>query len=367
MDKKDFLSRLKDGVLSRRQALEILRAAGVGVVTMPLMAPRARAEDQVTYFTWSGYDVPEFFPKYVEKHGANPNMPIFADEEEAFQKLRAGFFTDVAHPCSGRISRWRSVGLLQPIDTGRLSHWPDVFDYLKSANGANADGQQWFVPVDWGNTSVVYRTDLVDVKEDSWTILWDQRYKGKLSIGVDITDTAVIVALLTGAKDPYDPTDAEIAAIRAKMTEQKPLLRFYWSDETTMEQALTSGEIVASSAWNGAVARLKAAGVPVAYMKPKEGILCWACGLTLIAGAKEVDKAYDLMDAMLDPAAGQWLVTANGYGHSNKKTFDLVDDATLAELGLPKDPTEMLSSGIFSRENKKIDVLQKMFEEVQAS
>ena len=79
------------------------------MVTVPLTPQRAWAEDQVTYFTWSGYDVPDFFPGYVKKYGTNPNLPIFSDEEEAFQKQRAGFFADVAHPCSGRIKRWRET------------------------------------------------------------------------------------------------------------------------------------------------------------------------------------------------------------------------------------------------------------------
>src|SRR3546814_3917037 len=55
----------------------------------------------------------------------------------------------------------------------------DIFPALKSINGADADGQQWFAAVDWGNTSVIYRTDLVEVEEESWTILWDERYAGR--------------------------------------------------------------------------------------------------------------------------------------------------------------------------------------------
>ena len=116
-------------------------------------------------FTWSGYDVPEAHPAYDAKYGA-PDMPLFSDEEEAFQKLRAGYQVDIAHPCSGRINRWRSANLLQPIDTSKLSNWGDVFDGLKVVNDANKDGAQWFVPWDWGNTSVIYRADLVDIKEE---------------------------------------------------------------------------------------------------------------------------------------------------------------------------------------------------------
>lgn len=365
MDKHRFFDRIAGGRLSRRDVSRMLAAMGVATVTLPIARARAEASD-LTYFTWAGYDDPGFFPAYVEEHGGNPNMPLFSDEEEAFQKLRAGFTTDVAHPCSGRIGRWRDAGLLQPIDTGRLSNWPDVFDSLRGINGANEGGQQWFVPVDWGNTSVLYRTDLVDIEEESWSLLWDERYAGKLSIGEDITDTAVIAGLLVGAKDPYDLTDEELAKVKAKLEEQKPLLRFYWSDNTTMEQALASGELVASSAWNSSAVTLKQQGIPVKYAQPKEGILSYCCGLVLMQDAPQPDLAHDLMDAMIAPEAGKWLIEVNGYGHSNRKTFDLIDEAVLADRGLPKNPTDLLATGVFSRENKRLDDLQQMFEQVKA-
>jgi spermidine/putrescine transport system substrate-binding protein len=304
-------------------------------------------------------------PAYVEKYGATPNLPIFAEEEEAFTKLRSGYQVDVSHPCSGRIRRWRDAGILQPIDASRLSNFGDMFPTLQSINGAD-EGGQWFVGVDWGNTSVVYRTDLVDIQEESWTILWDERYAGKLSMGEDVTDTSIIAALVAGVADPYNMTDEDLAKVKDLLAKQKPLLRFYWSDNTTMEQALATGELVASSAWNSSVLTLRNQGLPVKFMSPKEGILTWCCGLVLMKDAPQIDKAHDLIDAMISPEAGQWLITQQGYGHSNSKSFDLVDDATLASLGLPRDPTTLLNSGVFSKENARLDDIVKMFEDVKA-
>jgi hypothetical protein len=70
--------------------------------------------------------------------------------------LRGGSVVDVSHPCNNSIPRWREAGLLQPIDTSRLSNWPDVFDSLKTFEGAQDGDKQYFVPVDWGNTSIIY-------------------------------------------------------------------------------------------------------------------------------------------------------------------------------------------------------------------
>jgi spermidine/putrescine transport system substrate-binding protein len=144
-------------------------------------------------------------------------------------------------------------------------------------------------------------------------------------------------------------------------------LRFYWSDNTAMEQALATGELVASSSWNSSAATLEDQGVPVKYANPKEGIISYCCGLVLCAGAAHVDLAYDLMDAMIDPTAGKWLIETQGYGHSNKKTFELVSDDILKKRGLPKDPTEMFSKSVFAAPNLRIDDLQAMFDSVRAA
>lgn len=365
MRKEELCERLAEGSLSRRKLNRLLAAAGLAMVTLPLTPRASRADEQVTYFTWSGYDVPEFFPGYVAKYGANPNMPLFSDEEDGFQKLRAGFYADVAHPCSGRIKRWRDAKVIQPIDTSRLSNWGDVVETLKTINGAGDEGKQWFIPIDWGNTSVLYRADIVEPKEESWNVLWDERYKGRLAMGEDITDTAIICGLLANAKDPYNMTDGDIAAVKELLIKQKPLLRFYWSDSTVLEQAMATGEVVAAPAWNSSIATLRGQGIDVKYMNPKEGKLTWCCGLVLTSEAKEIDKAHDLMDAMLSPDAGEWLINY-GYGHSNLKSFERVSEQVLAERGLAKNAEEHLKNGVFSRDNVRLDDLQQMFEAVKA-
>lgn len=366
MDTSCLLTRTSAGDLSRRRLNKLLGRFGLAAIVLPLTGRPTTADDQVTYFTWAGYDTPEFFPGYVAKYHANPNTPLFADPEEAFQKLRAGFFADVIHPCTDRTRRWRKAGLLQSIDTARLSNWDDVVDVLKTLDGAFDDGKQWFVPVDWGNTSILYRADLVDVKDESWTLLWDDRYKGRLAMGEDVTDTAIICALVAGIREPYNMSDEDISKVKALLIKQKPLLRFYWSDSTALEQAIASGEVVAAPAWNSSLKALRAQGLNVKYMNPREGRLTWCCGLVLTAEAREVDKAYDLIDAILSPQAGEWLINY-GYGHSNLRSFARVPEETLAERGLSENIEEHLKSGIFSRENPRLGDLQQMFETVKAT
>jgi spermidine/putrescine transport system substrate-binding protein len=170
---------------------------------------------------------------------------------------------------------------------------------------------------------------------------------------------------LIGAKDPYDMTDDELKKAKEKLAAQKPLVRFYWSDATVLEQGIASGEIVAASAWNGTLAKMIDQGVPVRWMTPKEGMLTWVCGAVLTANAPQPDKAHDLIDALISKEAGLWLIDY-GYGHSNSKAFAQAGEAALKKIGLPADPSEHLKGGVFSKDNKRLEDLQQIFEQVKA-
>lgn len=360
----DLSSRRNARAVSRRSLSRRLAAAGLALVALPLMPSRTRASQPPVYFTWDGYNNEGFFPGYVATHGQPPIMQTFVDENDALTQLKAGLPADLIHPCNGQVKGWRDAGILQPIDTSRLANWPDVIEPLKTIPGTVLDGQQWFIPTDWGITSVVYRSDLVDITEESLTLLWDERYAGQLCIGQDASDSVTIAGIVAGARDPFAMTDTEMAKAKELLLKQRPLIKFYWTDSTAMEAALASGEIVASTAWPNMVLNLKKQGVPVKYMNPKEGAISYACGLVLAKGATEIDEAYDMIDAMLAPEAGKWLFDTFAYGHSNRKTLDLIDPAAWAELGMPQDVDQLLRHGHFTREFERYDLMQSILEEV---
>lgn len=382
MDIQEFRSRIDNCDLTRRQATGALAAAGVGLTTLTFGPGGVRAQeslpvdDSLQVFDWAGYELPEFYVPYVEKYGATPAFSLFGEEEEAFQKMRAGYRPDVSHPCVASTRRWRDAGLLQPIDTNQLSHFPDVFPSLKVLPGSiGEDGLTYFIPADWGNSSVLFRPDLApeyvdteDQKNESWAILFDEKYAGRLGIFDSVDGVMAVVGSVVGAEDPFDMTDAELEEATKLLRKQREILRFYWTDQTSVEQALASGEMVASYAWNSAIVELKKQGVNVVYMNPKEGIWTWVCGLSLhVDGPGDVNKAHEFIDAWIAPASGKNIIEMYGYGHSNAKSFELVDASVLDDLGIT-DPDTMIANSRFFGEIKP-EVREKyivLFDEIKA-
>ncbi len=365
-----FVQAVKSGRMTRREMGQALASVGVAVLGTAIMPKIAGAatEDHPLVFTWSGYEEDGFHPAYDAKHGEPPNFSFFGDEEEAFAKIRAGFKPDVVMPCSYKVAKWRDAGIIQPIDESRLSNWGDIIPSLKSIEDIIANGKRWWVCQDWAQTSITYRTDLVDIEEESWGLLWDERYAGRMAMIDSLIDGVMVAAIYSGAKDPFNMTAAEVEKTRSLLKQQLPLLRYYSNSMTDVQQSLASGELVAAVTWNDSALTLSEEGLPVKFMKPKEGAMTWTCGLCLMTDADpaKIDRSYDVIDAYLSPETGKYEIENWGYAHANIKAFDLVSEEDLASRGFTRDPETLLSSGIFQKPIANEAELETMFEEVKA-
>jgi spermidine/putrescine-binding protein len=327
------------GNLSRRDLNRALASLGLGLAALPLAAKGAAAAPNLTVFTWGGYDVPEAAPQFVAKYGGTPNFTLFSTEEEALQKMLAGFEVDLAHPCHYNIKRWKDAGLLQPFDVARIPEYANIWERFRAIPQTSFDGQVYFIPWDAGTSSIAYRTDLVDpadVADPSWGLLFNEKYKGKLSMYDTDTTIIEIAARVLGIFGDYlHLSDEQLETqIKPLLVQQRELLKFYWGENTQIEQALAAGEVVAAYCWSGSFATLKGQGVPIAYMVPKEGLLGYSCGLVRHAQAPgDEGEAYDFINALLDPESGKWLIEQEGFFHSNRRTYKIVDPQILADMG----------------------------------
>lgn len=366
MDAFRFSECIRSGQLTRREVHHGIAAFGITATAIPATARALSGTGEAMVFTWGGNNPIERYRGFVDRYGQMPEFTYYGDEEESYAKLMAGFRPDVTGTCTYELPRWYESGLLAPVDTARLEHWPDVFDSLKTLTGSVVDGAQVFVPDSWGQTSVLYRTDLVDIEEESWGLLWDDRYAGRIGMIDSLIDGVAVAAIYAGV-DPWNiDTPEKVERVAEALRLQRPLLRMYTNDMTTVEQALASGELVAAVTWNGSVLRLTEQGLPVRYMVPKEGIMTWVCDYSVLPGSEDREETYVVLDSILSPEAGVYNLTENGEGHANRKAFTQVSVEFLASIGITGDVEEYLAGGIFQDPMANKEALQNMFDEVKS-
>ncbi len=138
-----------------------LSALALGALAACGPSGQTVAEDTPVLFQWEDYVAEPFLKEYQATFEDQPQTAIYADEDEAFAKMRAGYKPDVMGPCAYEFPRWQEAGLLQPIDVSKLKNWSKIAPALRALPDIDAgDGKVWFVPHYWGNTSITYRTDL---------------------------------------------------------------------------------------------------------------------------------------------------------------------------------------------------------------
>jgi len=345
-----------------------LSAMIAAFATTVLIPDPSRASGPVSLFQWEDYMDPPFLGEYKKTYRETPNITIFADEDEAFAKMRAGFKPDVMGPCYYEYPRWREAGLLQPIDTTKLKNWNKISPTLRALPGIGAGPNKvWFVPHYWGNTSVTFRTDLAPeyAKKPSWQILFDPKYKGRIAVLDGVDDTVPFIARMIGI-DAYHMTPAQWDKVQDKLRELVKQTRIITSDDTTLVQALASGEIVAAMTWRIVYSALHREGKPVAFMNPPSGIFTYVCGLVVHKNPSDQAKATALIDSMIGDEGADYTLLKIGDEPANVSTLSKIPNATFQNLGISRDAETILKHGIFQQRLKNKEEIVSAWTEIRA-
>lgn len=316
-----------------------------------------RAHPEVTgtlsIFEWSGYETPELWDTFKVMY---PNVELkfsfFVDESEALAKLMAGFEPDIMHPCGDNIRRWYDAGVIDPLDISLIPNWDGLFDDMKTycENNTMINGEHYFVPVDWGFSTVIYRPDLLEdlgiprERWDSYNLLfdYDPRLEGKICLRDSPFPSFLMAAIAADVPIDHlwDMNDTEMEMAKAKLHEGKPLVHAYWETEAEIASLMAEGAVVAANGWGESAVTLTEEGYNATVSLPKKGRILWICGLAIAKGLKERkpdlwEAAHAFISAWLDPVAGAWLFDNYWIGSPSSKAPALVEDQeTLNILGL---------------------------------
>jgi spermidine/putrescine-binding protein len=279
---------------------------------------------------------------------ANPDLKLqastFNTEDEAVAKLQAGSKTDVVYACLTDTERLVSGGLVQPIDTSRITAWDTLFPYYKDSPQIRVGNKVYMVPTFGGTTGLIYNPDEVPGGVDSFRqLLEDPALKGKVAIEDNPKYGIAMAALALGFKDPYDLTDADLAQVKQWYIEHKSQIRAFYTDESNFFDLYKSGDIVAGFGYKGYDVGLAKQGASVTFAPASEGALTWTCGYSIGANAQNLDGAYALLDWFLTPEAQAVYATKLNQMATNKATLDSLPQSVVEEIGLA-DPAQLDTS-----------------------
>lgn len=236
---------------------------------------------------------------------------------------------------------------VDPIAAADLPNWAGIRDIFTKTDPkwdpkAQISGQIWtdegqtqlyMVPAVFNYDSIGYNPDVLsDEEANTWTALFDDKWKGRSGLNVDplIAIGQAILAMnslgLLEAKNPGNPTAAEIdeAAKFLISKKQGGQFRALWGDFGELVNLMASGEMVVCDAWQPAVMAVKAQGKPCKYANPKEGYRGWAIGPSMLKGTPNRDAVIAYANFWLSGEPGI-AVTEQGYYSPSTNIKNVMD------------------------------------------
>src|SRR5919106_3210527 len=194
----------------------------------PTQTPRNGAPATLYYFTWSDYAGPEVIAEFEKQHHAKVIVDTFSSNEELLAKLQSGATGyDVTVPSDFMVSIMIRLGLLGELDLAQIPNARLLIDRLQRL--PFDPDNRYSIPYLWGTVGIGYDSEAVPAPPDSWAILWDARYKGKISMLNDQREVFG-VAFRSMHRSLNTADSAAIEDAKRKLLAQKPLVKTYTSE-----------------------------------------------------------------------------------------------------------------------------------------
>lgn len=280
----------------------------------------SRASTTLHYFTWSDYVSEDLISVFEKTNGVKVVVDTFSSNEELLAKLQSGAVGyDVTVPSDFMVSIMVKQGLLAELELEKI---PNVRLLDERLQRLPFDPEnRYSIPYLWGTVGIGYDSNVIPIAPESWAVLWDPQYKGRISMLNDQRELfgAALHAMgqSANAKDPKI-----IEQAKAKLVSQKPLVKTYTSDN--YDQLLVSGEVALAHGWGGTVARAMAERPSIKYVVPKEGATIWSDCLVVLKSSSHKDLAMRFINFLLDRDIAARTTNRLLFASSNREAKALV-------------------------------------------
>lgn len=302
----------------RSLLLVALFGASMLLAGCDMFAEEQEEGDDVLYvYSWGDYLSPEVLEQFEEETGIHVILDEFDTNESMYPRVAEGAENyDVLCPSDYMIQKLIENNLLQPLDFSQLPNATEYIgeDFFRQSEAFDK-GHIHNVPYCWGTVGIMYNIRMVDEPVDSWSILWNPKYKGKILMQDSARDAFMIPLRLQGhsmnTKDPQ-----QLQAARDMLIAQKPLVQAYGVDD--IRDKLSSGEAALGVIFSGEAINLMKANPDLRFCPaPKEGTNLFIDSWVIPKNARHVENAHKFINFICRPDIAAKNFESLGYSTPN--------------------------------------------------
>lgn len=327
-------SSTKSGSVNRRAFLKTAAAGAAGASALSTALAQAsmgepgfyvnlnQTAGELAVYAWYQGWLDEVIPRFEDETGIKvTNLGAYSTNSEWWARLNAGESFDFFIPTTDWMQRAMRAGLLLELDVDQIPNISNLFADYQAKDTYQQDGEVYAIPYSRLLFCLGYNTNEFPEAPTSWSVTWDEQYRGKITMESSAQARVGTTALYLG-DDPFDPADWD--AIRDALLEQKDLVLKYWTDYQNSMEMFVNEEVLAGEISDGRARMAMAAGGAVNWTVPEEGCLAFVDTFAVPKAAQNPENAHRFIDFLLRPD-----ITAIQMEMMN---YDTVNEAALAEL-----------------------------------
>ena len=279
---------------------------------------------------------------YYEKYGKKVvvNYSNYATNEDLFSKLNNSAVSyDIVIPSDYMIEKLIEADLLLEFDVKK-----DIpnYKYIDSTfkNPYYDENERYSVPYTYGMIGIIYNPEMVDpedVEDESWSLLWNEKYAGQILQFNNPRDAFATAMYWKGLDINSTDPDVWDQALDL-LIDQKPLIKGYVNDE--IFDTMTGGSAAIAPYFAGDYITMAETdgAVPLLFYYPTEGVNYFVDAMCIPKSSKNPEVAKEYINFMLseEPA----VENAKYIGYASPNTLVSMNEDYIDYMG--EDAIEIL-------------------------
>ena len=232
--------------------------------------------------------------------GCDVNYTTFESNENMYSKLSGGGVSyDIIIPSDYMVERLISEDMLLPLDYNNIPNYDKYFHASRYGYLVENGISDYAVIYNVGTTILIYNKKMVDEKPDSWKVLWDEQYAGKVLMFNNPRDSFAIAQFILGQSINTTEKAVWDAAAELLMEQRKKVKPEYVMDEVFIK--MESGEYAFATYYAGDYELMVENNPDLGFVFPKEGVNTFYDAMCIPTASQNKKGAEAFINFMMEP------------------------------------------------------------------
>ena len=291
--------------------------------------------EKLVVYNWGEYIDPEVLTMFEEETGIDIVYEEFETNEILYPKISSGAVAyDVICPSDYMIQRMIENDLLSEINFDNIPNLKNIGkQYLEQSRQFDPENK-YSVPYCWGTVGILYNKMMVDEPVDSWSILWDPKYKDNILMQDSVRDAFGVTLKYLGYSLNSIDLD-ELTEAKNLLIEQKPLVQAYVIDQ--VRDKMIGNEAALGVIYSGEAIYTQKENPNLEYVIPKEGSNIWIDSWVIPKNAEHKENAEKFINFLCRPDIALMNFEYITYSTPNEAARELIEDESIrnSEIAFP--------------------------------